>query len=40
MRTIDADDLTKKVAYSRDIPADVVCDVIDLIESAPTNETF
>ena len=38
MRAIDADDLAKKVAYSREIPANVVCDVIELIESAPTIE--
>lgn len=39
MRAIDADDLAKKVAYSREIPANAVCDVIELIESAPTIET-
>lgn len=39
MRLIDADALKKAIAQNRGIDSDTVCDVLDIIDNAPTVET-
>lgn len=38
MRLIDADELKKAIAPNREIGSNAVCDVLDIIDNAPTVE--